>query len=43
MNVLIPYIEKDNVELGADKLVAESIGAWKKYSLARDDITCVVI
>jgi hypothetical protein len=43
MNVVAPYIEKDNVDLAADKLIAESINSWKKYSLARDDITCIVI
>ena len=43
MNVVIPYFEKDNIDLAADKLMAEAINAWKKYSLARDDITCIVV
>ncbi|CAD8050429.1 unnamed protein product [Paramecium primaurelia] len=43
MNVVVPYIEKDNIDLAADKLMAEAINAWKKHSLARDDITCIVV
>ncbi|CAD8064336.1 unnamed protein product [Paramecium sonneborni] len=43
MNVVTPYIEKENIDLAADRLMAESINAWKRHSLARDDITCIVV
>ncbi|KAM3139175.1 hypothetical protein pb186bvf_008773 [Paramecium bursaria] len=43
MQVVIPYYEKENIDLAADRVVAESIAAWKRHSLSRDDITCVVV
>lgn len=43
MNVVVPYIEKENIDLAADRLMAESINAWKRHSLSRDDITCLVV
>lgn len=43
MNVVVPYIEKGNIDLATDKLMAEAINAWKKHSLTRDDITCIVV
>ncbi|CAD8145955.1 unnamed protein product [Paramecium octaurelia] len=43
MNIVIPFIEKENIDLAADRLMAESINAWKRHSLGRDDITCIVV
>ncbi|CAD8198601.1 unnamed protein product [Paramecium octaurelia] len=43
MGLVIPYFEKDNPEHAAEKVVKEAIQAWRRNSLARDDITCIVI
>lgn len=43
LNVVTPFIEKENIDLAADRLMAESINAWKRHSLARDDITCIIV
>ncbi|KAL4474755.1 hypothetical protein ABPG74_001451 [Tetrahymena malaccensis] len=38
-----PYYEKGQVDLAAERLVIEASNAWKRESLSRDDITCIVI
>ncbi|CAD8192683.1 unnamed protein product [Paramecium pentaurelia] len=43
MSLVIPYFEKDNPEHAAEKVVSEAIQAWRRNSLARDDITCIII
>ncbi|CAD8089739.1 unnamed protein product [Paramecium primaurelia] len=43
MSLVIPYFEKDNPEHAAEKVVKEAIQAWRRNSLVRDDITCIVI
>ena len=41
--VNIVYNTNVGVDISTDKLMAEAINAWKKHSLARDDITCIVV
>ena len=30
MNIVLPYTERDNVDLAAERLITESINAWRK-------------
>ncbi|CAK60007.1 unnamed protein product (macronuclear) [Paramecium tetraurelia] len=43
MSVVIPFLDKDNPEQAAERVVIEATQAWRRNSLARDDITCIVI
>ncbi|CAD8210462.1 unnamed protein product [Paramecium pentaurelia] len=43
MNIVVPYLEKDNPDQAADNIIIEATQAWRRNSLARDDITCIVI
>ncbi|CAD8178127.1 unnamed protein product [Paramecium octaurelia] len=43
MSIVIPYLEKDNPEQAAERIIIEATQAWRRNSLARDDITCIVI
>ncbi|KAL4506865.1 hypothetical protein ABPG72_001286 [Tetrahymena utriculariae] len=37
------FYERGLVEQAAEKLITESTNAWKRESLVRDDITCIVV
>ncbi|CAD8086954.1 unnamed protein product [Paramecium primaurelia] len=43
MDMVIPYLEKDNPDQAAERIIVEATQAWRRNSLARDDITCIVI
>lgn len=30
MNIVLPYTERDNVEMAAEKLITESTNAWRR-------------
>ena len=36
MNIIVPYYEKGEIDMSADKLMMEAINSWKKNSPARD-------
>ncbi|CAD8201617.1 unnamed protein product [Paramecium octaurelia] len=43
MSTVIPFLEKDNPDQAAERIIIEATQAWRRNSLARDDITCIVI
>ncbi|CAD8091952.1 unnamed protein product [Paramecium primaurelia] len=43
MSIVIPFLEKDNPDQAAERIIIEATQAWRRNSLARDDITCIVI
>ncbi|CAD8105759.1 unnamed protein product [Paramecium sonneborni] len=43
MSIVIPFLDKDNPDQAAERIIIEATQAWRRNSLARDDITCIVI
>jgi serine/threonine protein phosphatase PrpC len=43
MDMAIPYILKNDLDGACDKLVKESVAAWKREDEVVDDITVIIV
>ena len=43
MNVVKPYYLKDDLDMGAERIVKISVEIWHKISFSRDDITVIIV
>lgn len=43
MNVIIPFYLRDDIDMGAEKVVKLATDIWGKISYSRDDITLIIV
>lgn len=43
MKLLIPYLNKNDLNGAADALLKKAIEMWSKMNFARDDITLILV
>lgn len=43
MNVIIPFYLRDDIDMGAEKVVKLATDIWGKISYSRDDITIIIV
>ena len=43
MNIIIPFYLRNDVDLGAEKVIRISSEIWHKLSYSRDDITLIIV
>ena len=43
VDMCVPFIKKNDPDGACDKLVKESVAAWKRNDVCQDDITVIIV
>jgi len=43
MRLLVPFYEKNNLDMGCDKAISHATSVWRRICLSRDDISLIVV
>jgi hypothetical protein len=43
MQILVPFYEKNNLDMGCERAISYATTVWRKVCLSRDDISLILV